>query len=750
MDDALRHLIGAGRFTADQIPGESLEMVVVRAPIAHGTLEPVDPNPILDCPGIVDVLVAEDPDIAALAPLRSRAPLDDTTDGPMREPDRPVLARGKAVYLGQPIAAIIAETEAAALDALDAVALDISPLPPVVDLETADQAPPIWDIAPDNVAFRWEKGNGAEVDAAFADADHVVSLDIRHPRLAASPLETRSVLASHDAEAGYALLTGSQGVVSLRAALAECLGEAEDRLHVRTRDVGGSFAVKIWPYPEHVLSLVAARRTGRPVRWTASRGEALQSDVHGRARLDRARLALDKTGRILAFDVRAMTDLGAFLNTAAPVIATTGAVRPFGQAYDIPAMRYRTEGRFTNLPPTDAFRGASKPESAATLERLIDCAAVELGMDRLDLRRRNLIRPEQLPYPTPMGETYDAGDFPRLADAIAEAGDWAGLAARKTASAARGLLRGAGVSLHVHATGGSTVETSEVSLLPDGRVRVRTGAQDSGQGHRRALATLAAEVLEIPVDRIVVEQGDSANLERGGGTGGSNLLPVAGNTLHRAAGAMLDAAREKASEALEVAGADLVYGAGTFAVTGTDRRITLTDIAADGTEDAPACLATRDFEGVHTTFPNGAYMLEVEIDPETGNVHLDRLTGLTDAGRIVDPVGALGQIQGGIAQGIGEALMEAVVSDADGQLLSGSLMDYQLPRAADMPALRLAFTETASPNSLLGVKGLGELPSIGTPSVVMNAVMDALSPFGIRHIDKPVTAAKIWAALQNS
>ena len=365
-----------------------------------------------------------------------------------------------------------------------------------------------------------------------------------------------------------------------------------------THDVGGSFAVKIWPYPEQVLALVAARRLGVPVRWTGTPSEAFIGDAAGRGRIDRGRLALDADGRFLAFEIEATADMGAFLHTVAPSIVTQGAVRPFGQVYDIPAQRYAVQAVFTNAVPTDAYRGAGKPESTGTLERLIDIAAGRLGIDPFELRRRNLIAPARLPLDTPMGETIDAGDFPALAARVHAAADWDGLAARKADSAARGRLRGGALSFHMHASGGSTAERSEVRALPDGTVRVRTGAQDSGQGHAAALARVAARALDLPEERIRVEQGDSAWLETGGGTGGSNLLPVAGPTVHRTALAMLDRARARAAGMLEAAEADLDYGGGVFRIVGTDRALGLAEVAAAMEEaDAPGCVAGAGFPG---------------------------------------------------------------------------------------------------------------------------------------------------------
>jgi carbon-monoxide dehydrogenase large subunit len=693
-------------------------------------------------PGVRLVLTAAE--LSGIGPLVARARVDG-----MVEPRRPVLAGTRVLHVGQPVAAVIAQTAAAALDALDAILLEIADRPAVVDVETAADAPAIWREVPGNRAFAWEKGNRDETDRLIASAAHVVRLTVAHPRVNPSPMEPRGCVAEYDAGTGrFTLTVPSQGVVSIRTAMAWCLGVPAERVRVLTHDVGGSFAAKIWPYPEHVLALDAARRTGRPVRWTASRSESFLGDVPGRARVDRGTLALDAEGRFLAFRIEALADMGAFLNAAAPSIVTTGAVRPFAQLYRIPGQHYRVEAVFTNAHPTDAYRGAGKPESAATLERLIDAAADALGVDPLELRERNLIRPHELPLTTPMGETMDAGDFPALARAIRAAADLDGLPGRRVESEGRGLLRGVSVGFHLHATGGSVAERSEVRALPDGTVLVRTGLQDMGQGQRATLALVAAEALELPPERIRVEQGDSDRLEIGGGTGGSNFMAVSANTVHRTSLEMLARARRLSADLLEAAEGDIEYGRGEFRIAGTDRAVTLAAVAARAQdEDEPGCVARLDFAGTHTTWPNGAFACEVEVDAETGAVRVDRFTGVDDLGRIFNPAAALGQLHGGIAQGIGEALMEGVRLDADGQPLNASFMDYALPRALDVPFIDISWQPTEAPHALIGAKGVGELGSIGAPGVVINAVLDALRPLGVRHVDMPLTPFRIWQAV---
>ncbi len=757
-----RLLTGRGCFVDDLLPAAVTHAAVYRAPIAHGRIQSIETAAARALPGVLAIYTQADLDEARIGPLRARVAVTSIDGKPMIEPERPVLARDMVKYTGQPVAFIVAETAEAALAGAEAIEADFEELPVVIGTDSAgaDSPPAVWDVIPDNTSFRWQLGNGAEAERAIKGAAHVINLTVRHPRLVIAPVEPRGAIGAFDADSErFTLTTPSQGTVGLRAAMAEALGVEESSVRVLTQDVGGSFAVKIWPYPEHVLCLFAARDLGRPVKWIASRSEITVCDAQGRGRTDRATLALDSDGNFLAYTVDADGDLGAYLNAVAPSIFTGGACRTFGHNYRIPALHYRVRGLFTNAPPTDAYRGAGKPESVGTLERLIDHAARKLGLDPVDLRRRNLIRPDELPYATPMGEEIDAGDFPGILEKTLAAADWNGFAARRAESEKRGKLRGRAAGVHFHATGGSVAERTQVKALADGTIRVRTSAQDSGQAHQETLARVVADSLGIAPERVIVEQGDSDSLLTGGSTGGSNLLPVSANTAHRSALAMIESARPMAAEALESAVQDIEYQSGTLRVAGTDRSISLAELVAGlpdttdtpvGSEQPSGCVGELSFEGKHTTFPNGAYVVEVEVDPDTGLVTVARLTGVDDLGRIIHPESAAGQVMGGLAQAVGEVLMEGMVFDAHGQPLSGSMMDYPVPRAGDLPFFNLGWAPTDSPNSLLGVKGVGELSSIGGPGPISNAVHDALSPFGVSHIDMPLTAEKIWRAVQSS
>lgn len=735
MNDRLRYLTGQGNYV-DDMPGQDhAHMVVLRAPVAHADEVSLDLDEARNSPGVLAVFGPDDLDRLGVGPIHAQASMPG-----MREPVRPVLAAGKIAYLGQPLAAVVATTHNAAQDAIDLISLDFSELPPVLDPEVAMDAPPIWTDLEDNRVLHWQLGSATDQD--FENAAHRIELTVHHPRTAMSPMEPRACIASFE-NGRYTLSTGSQGVYGIRSAMARTLGIAEADLRVTTPDVGGSFALKIYPYPEHALALIAARETGRTVRWAATRAESFMSDVVGRARVDHGELALDTDGTFLAFRINAKTDLGAFLNAGAAFIATSASSKCLSQLYDIPRLSYCVDAVVTTQPLTDAYRGAGKPESALTLERLIDKAAQTLNMDRMELRRKNLVRPDQIPYKTDVGAVIDAGDFPGVADRLKQEADLKGFDARKAASRKNGRLRGLGMTFPLHITGGNTAERAALQVLPDGSIELRIGVQDNGQGQRQALALVVAEVMEIPADRITVRTGDSDLMPSGGSTGGSSLLAISGSTAHQTALTLIENMRPAAADHLEASLPDIVYGSGAFSVVGTDRRVTLGELAEADARDIPACAAEGAFDGNNATFPNGGFAAEVEVDPETGRVFLDRFVAVTDLGRIIQEGPAFGQIYGGIAQGMGEAVMEALVADADGQLLTGSFMDYAMPRADDLCRIAVIHQPTPSPNSTLGTKGAGELPMIGAPSAIINAILDAID---CSHLDRPLTSEKIWKA----
>ncbi len=742
-----RLLTGAGRFLENlDLPG-TLHAAMVRAPVPHARIVSVDTAHAAAAPGVLRVLTAADADAAGFGTLEPKARVTCRDGSPMRYPPRPLLASDTVRYAGETVAVVVADSAAAARDAAEAVDVDYEPLDACTDVRAARER-----------CFDWAQGDPGAVDAAFARAARIVTLEAGNNRVSVSPLETRGAVGVYDADEGghYTLYTQSQGVHLLRDVFAEhVLKVPRERLRVVTGDVGGSFGMKIFAYPEQGLVLLAARLLGRPVKWVGERGDAFLTDNHARDHWSRAEVGLDGAGRFLGFRVHVRANLGAYLSTAAVMIPTDGLARIFGGVYDVQALDLRVEGMLTHTTPVDAYRGAGKPELNTLIERLVDRAATECGIDRVEIRRRNLIPASAMPYRTGIGKVWDSGDFPAVLERATEASDWAGFAARAEGSRARGRRRGIGVAMLLHASGGSPAETAQVALAADGVLEVRSGTQSSGQGHETVYARAVAERLEVPVERVRVVQGDTAALATGGGTGGSSSLNIALPTIHRAAQRFLDLAREQAAARLEAAAADLEYGAGRFRVAGTDLALSLFELAvpdapggaaAGGGGGGGACVGEASYEGELMTCPNGAYVAEVEVDPDTGSVRLDRFTMADDIGRVLDEQIAGGQLHGGVVQAIGQALMEQVVYDADtGQLLTGSFMDYALPRAADLPSFTCVRADVPSTNNPFGYKGVGELATAGGAPAVMNAIAHAL---GHDRLEMPATPLAVWRALR--
>lgn len=737
-----RLLTGQGRFVEDLHPpaalGAPLVARVVRSDMAHARLAGIDLEEARAVDGIVAIYTGADLDRLGLKPLPCLTPIESADGTPFHAPVRDALARETVRFVGDPVAVILAEDEAAANEAAELIMIDYEDRPAVTD-----------PMAAEETGFVWEDGDRAATDAAFTRADRIVEIaGVVNNRIVITPIETRSALAWVDPADGRAtLMTQSQGVHLVRKLVAGTLGMDEGDLRVVTQDVGGSFGIKLMNYPEQSLALAAARDLGRPVRWVSSRTEAFLTDAHGRDQVSDAALALDADGRILALRCTTRGNIGAYASALGPGVLSKGFAKTLGHCYRVPVLHLKATGVYTNTAPTDAYRGAGKPESEYLVERLIEKAARDLGEDPIDFRRRNLLTAEEMPHKAANGFTYDSADFPAVMDRAVAAGDRAGFDARREASAARGLKRGWGIGLYLHLTGGDPSETSQVLLERDGGVTVLTGVQASGQGHETAFAQLVAERLEIGIERVRVIEGDSDRLSRGGGTGGSSSLPIAAVTIGRATDAMLEAAKALAADELEAAAVDLDYGEGAFTIRGTDRRLSLVDLAERLPEEkAGQCAGLADCEGDVQTVPHGAYAAEVEVDPQTGTVRLDRLTCVDDLGRRLNPMIAEGQLHGGLAQGIGQALMERTAYDAEsGQLLTASLMDYCLPRADDLPDFDCVAADTPTTPNPLGMKGAGEVACIGVPAAVINAVCDALS---LDHIDMPATPERVWRALR--
>jgi carbon-monoxide dehydrogenase large subunit len=671
---------------------------------------------------------------------------------------KPLLAGDKARHVGERIAFVVAETQAQAREAAELVAVDWEPLPAVVNVEDAvkDGAPRIWEEWTSNVAFPLMIGNKQATDAAFAAAKHVVSLRLENNRLSANTLEPRGAIGDYSpADESYTLYTSTQNPHGVRQVLCQAVFKMpETKLRVVAYDVGGGFGMKGDTYPEEGLVLWASRRLGRPVKWTATRGESMAGDDHGRDQVVTCEMALDENGKILAIRSQALHAVGAYV-TGAGVVPPLYSLKLVPNVYAVPAVHVATRAIFTNTTPTGPYRGAGRPEAVYITERLLDLAARKLELDPVEIRRRNYIAPGAMPYATPTGFVYDSGEFARLTDKCLDLADWRGYAARKAATEKKGRLRGRGMIYYIEDCGVFN-DRMELRFDPSGMVTIVAGTFSHGQGHATTYAQMVAEWLGVPFENIRFVQGDTDQVPFGRGTYASRSVMLGGNALKMAADAVIEKARPMAAQLLEASAGDLSFADGRFQIAGTDRSIALVDVAKAfyrpvglPKEFGIGLEASGAWATEPSNFPNGCHVCEVEVDPETGVVTIDRYAVVDDVGRIVNPLICEGQIQGALAQGIGQALLEAVAYDAgSGQLLSGSFTDYTMPRADDLPAFDLDFIEVPCKTNPIGVKGVGEAGSVGAPPTVMNAILDALRPLGVEHLDMPATPRRVWEAIR--
>jgi carbon-monoxide dehydrogenase large subunit len=751
-----RFLTGRGRYIDDLDPSGQVHAYVLRSPHSHAVIERIDTTAARTVPGVHGVFTEADLRADGIGPLPCMAQINMV--GPLVTPPRPALARERVRHVGDPVAFIVANTREVARDAAELIEVEYRPLDPVVDglLALRPDAPLVWDEAPGNLAFRFQKGDEAATEAAFAAAAYRIELELVNNRVVVSPIETRAAIGRYDPETDSLdlRLTG-QGVHGIRDQLAEHVFHLpEARIQVSAPDVGGGFGMKNFLYPEWVLVLWAARRLGRPVRWVADRAESFVSDTQGRDNHTRGRLALDESGRILALHVSTVADLGAYLSSFGPLSSTTAPSTAMGGVYAIPAIFMDVRGAFTNTVPIDAYRGAGKPEANYLIERLIDLAARTIGQDPVELRRRNLVT--EFPYRTAMGSVIDCGRFAANLDDAVRLADRAGFEARRAAAAKRGVLRGMGVACFLETARGQPNEMAEIRFEPDGRVALILGTQSNGQGHETSYPQIAADLLGLPLEAFRYVQADTRTVRSGAGHGGARSMHLGGGALVKAAEAVIEKGRLIAARLLQAGVAEVSFAEGRFTVTGSDRTVDLLAVARAATD--PANLPDGMAPGLDTqtvnvcdliTFPSGCHVAEVEIDPETGVVTLVRYTSADDFGRLINPLLTEGQVQGGVAQGIGQALLEHTVYDPQsGQLLSGSLMDYALPRADDLPSLDITFAELPTTANPLGVKGSGQAGCIAAPQTVMNAILDALAPLGIRRLDMPATPERVWRAIR--
>jgi carbon-monoxide dehydrogenase large subunit len=745
---------GNGRFTDDVgLPGQAY-LVMVRSRHAHGTIRGIETSAARAMPGVLGVYTGAD--LAGYGTLKCIVPFNNRDGSPMRKPPRPAVPTDKVRFVGDPIACVVAETLLQAKDAAEAVEPDIDPLPAVTDPEAAARpgSPVLHVEAPDNVALDYHYGDAAAVAEAFAAAAHVTGLKLVNNRIVVNPMEPRAALALYEGSR-FSLYVPSQGVFGMRGNIAQVLGVEPKDVHVISGNIGGSFGMKATVYAEYVCALHAARALGRPVKWTDERSTSFVSDHHGRDHRVQAELALDADGKFLAVRLTSFGNMGAFLANVGPMPPTQNAVKNVQNVYRTPLIEVSTKCVFTNTTHVSAYRGAGRPEGNYYMERLIDAAAVEMGIDRLELRRRNQIRPREIPRKTASGMTYDSGDFPAVMKEAVAAADVKGFARRRRESRKRGKLRGLGIGSFLEVTAPPSKEMGGIIFEPDGDVTLLTGTMDFGMGHATPFAQVLSEKLGIPFEKIRLVQGDSDRLVLGGGSGGSKSIMSSGTAIVQAAEKVIEQGREIASHVLEAAPADIEFHNGRFVIGGTDRAISIMDLAArlhggvNLPDGVPASLDVRHIsEGAAATFPNGCHVAEVEIDPETGTTEVVRYSCVNDFGTVINPMIVEGQLHGGAVQGIGQALMEMTVYDAEGQFLTGSYMDYALPRATDAPSFAVANHPVPAKTNPLGVKGCGEAGCAGALTSVMNAVVDALSEYGIRHIDMPATPFRIWQAIR--
>jgi carbon-monoxide dehydrogenase large subunit len=754
-------LRGEGRYTDDiSLPSQAYA-VIVRSRYGHGKITKIETSAARAMPGVLSVITGHDIAAAGFGTLQCMLPAKNRDGTPMRQPVWPALAIERVRYVGDAIACVVAETVADAKAAAEAVEVEIEPLPAVTAAREAVKpgAPLLYDDVPNNIAADFHYGDATKVAAAFARAAHVTRLELVNNRVVVCAMEPRSALAQYDAATDrWTLHAGCQGVFGLRGQLAkDILKVPTEKVRVLTGNVGGSFGMKAPVFPEYVCLFHAARSLGRPVKWTDERSESFLADTQGRDHEYVAELALDAEGGFLALRVNAYGNLGAHLAHVSPLMPTMNIVKNAIGVYRTPLIEVSTTLAFTNTVPINAYRGAGRPEGNYLMERLVETAAREMGIDPVEIRRRNHIDPTELPYKTPADTTYDSGDFTRLLERALKMADWNGFAARKAASAKRGLLRGRGIGNYLEVTAPPMKEMGGIRFEANGTVTIITGTLDYGQGHASPFAQILTEKLGVPFGRIRLLQGDSDELIAGGGTGGSKSVMASGSAIIEASEKVIEQGRQVASVVLEAAAADIEFSGGRFVIAGTDRGIGIMALAGklrDGLELPPGVPTTLDvkhvFELAPSAYPNGCHIAEVEIDPETGVVTVDKYVMVNDFGTLINPLLVEGQLHGGVVQGIGQALMERCVYDEDGQFLTGSYMDYALPRAPDVPSFAFFSHPVPAKTNLLGAKGCGEAGCAGSLPAVMNAVVDALSAYGVKHIDMPATPHCIWQAIQEA
>ncbi|MGC1578490.1 MAG: xanthine dehydrogenase family protein molybdopterin-binding subunit [Beijerinckiaceae bacterium] len=765
-----RFITGKGRYTDDiNRPGQS-HAYFLRSPHAHAKIKSLDVREAKSKPGVVAILTGDDIAADKVGGLICGWMIHSKDGTPMKAGPHPALAQGKVRYVGDHVAVVIAETLGEAKDAAEAIRVDYEVLPAEVDTATAQRqgAAVVHDVAPDNTVYRWHLGDKAKTDAAFAAAKHVTKIDLTNNRLAPNPMEPRSAIGEYDSGDGaFTLHTTSQNPHVARLVLSAFIGIApENKLRVIAPDVGGGFGSKIFIYAEETVCVWAAKKVGRPVKWTSDRTEAFLSDAHGRDHVTHAELATDETGKITALRAKTIANLGGYLSTFSSSVPTYLYAPLLSGQYDIANIYCEVDGIYTNTTPVDAYRGAGRPEATFVVERLVEAAARELGQDPAKFRRKNYIK--SFPHQTPVIMTYDAGDYSASLTKALEIADYANIGKRKRESAKNGKLRGIGISSYIEACGiapsqavgslGAGVglwESAEVRVNPIGTVEVLTGSHSHGQGHETTFAQLVSERLGVPIENVSIVHGDTDKVQFGMGTYGSRSAAVGMSAIYKALDKVIEKGKKVAAYVLEASAGDIDFKDGKFTVKGTDKAADFGAIALQayiahkfsGQELEPGLKEGAFYDPTNFTFPAGVHICEVEVDPGTGSTRIDRWTAVDDFGVVINPMIVEGQVHGGIAQGVGQALLEGVRYNAEGQLITASYMDYAMPRADDLPSFHVGMTVTPCPSNPLGVKGCGEAGAIAAPAAVINAITDAV---GHEHVAMPATAETVWKACQRA
>ncbi len=768
-----RFLTGKGNYTDDINRPDQTYAYILRSPHAHAKINRIDTGAAKSAPGVVAVFTGAD--VEEVGGLPCGWQIHSKDGSPMAEPKHPLMVADKVRHVGDQVAIVIAETYDQAKDAAGLIEVDYEELPAVVSMPeaTGGNSSLVHDDVTNNVCYDWELGDKAAVDAAFDKAAKVTTIDLTNQRMIANAMEPRAAVGEYNAATGeYTLYTTSQNPHVIRLLMgAFVLGIPEHKLRVVAPDVGGGFGSKIFHYAEEALVTWASGQIKRPIKWTAERSESFMSDAQGRDHVTHAELAMDDQGNFLALRVSTLANMGAYLSTFASSVPTYLYATLLAGVYTTPVIYAEVKAVFTNTVPVDAYRGAGRPECTYLLERLVDKAARETGIDRAEIRRKNMIQADQFPYQTPVALQYDVGNYPACFDSALKASDYDGFTQRKVQSEANGKLRGIGISTYIEACGiapsavagalgarAGLYESAQVRVHPTGSVTVFTGTHSHGQGHETTFSQIISEAFGVPIENVEISHGDTDKVQFGMGTYGSRSLAVGGSAIAKACDKIIVKATKIAAHMLEASEADIEFKDGKFTVAGTDKELGFGDVALQAyvphnypiEELEPGLDENAFYDPLNFSYPSGCHICEVEVDPDTGVVEVAKFTAVDDVGRVINPMIVEGQVHGGVAQGIGQALLETAVYDDDGQLLTGSYMDYTMPRADDVPSYTVGQQSVMGASNPLEVKGVGEVGAIGSPPAVINAVLNALEPLGVQDIAMPATPRKVWQAIQGA